>query len=153
MPPSTNAELTVGVCSWNGLSSDDNYQALAIAKVMKKFTSEGIEVWLRFAHEGESKLGDDVAPALIFAPLAVNWYQSDGTYSGGVEEFKTAWKAVAEAVKDDPLVFMFVSPPPGSRRISSRSRRLAQFTPNIAASLDDYTRYFPDDVSSVHYIG
>lgn len=25
---------------------------------MKNFTDEGIEVWLRFAHEGESALGD-----------------------------------------------------------------------------------------------
>ena len=36
---------------WAGLTKDDNYQALAIAKVMKQFTDEGIEVWLRFAHE------------------------------------------------------------------------------------------------------
>lgn len=28
-----------------------------------------------------------------------------------------------------------------------------QFTPNIAASLDDYVRYFPDDLSTVQYIG
>lgn len=39
--------------SWNGLTLDDNYQAQAIARVMKKFTSQGVEVWLRFAHEGE----------------------------------------------------------------------------------------------------
>jgi len=36
---------------WSGLTKDDNSQALAIAKVMKKFTDEGVEVWLRFAHE------------------------------------------------------------------------------------------------------
>lgn len=36
---------------WKGLTKDDNFQALAIAKVMKQFTDEGIEVQLRFAHE------------------------------------------------------------------------------------------------------
>jgi hypothetical protein len=30
------------------LTEDDNYQALAIASVMKNFTDQGIEVWLRF---------------------------------------------------------------------------------------------------------
>ena len=38
---------------WQGLTSSDNSQAVAIANVMKKFTDEGIEVWLRFAHEGQ----------------------------------------------------------------------------------------------------
>jgi hypothetical protein len=33
---------------WSGLTKDDNSQAKAIATVMKKFTDEGIEVWLRF---------------------------------------------------------------------------------------------------------
>lgn len=33
---------------WAGLTSSDNSQAKAIAAVMKKFTDEGIEVWLRF---------------------------------------------------------------------------------------------------------
>jgi len=36
---------------WKGLTEEDNFQALAIAKVMKMFTDEGIEVQLRFAHE------------------------------------------------------------------------------------------------------
>ncbi|ORY88638.1 glycoside hydrolase superfamily [Leucosporidium creatinivorum] len=101
--------------NWNGLSPDDDYQARAIATVMKKFTDEGIEVWLRFAHE-------------------VNWYQSDGTYSGGVDEFKKGWAAVSAAVADNDMVKMF-------------------YTPNVAASLDDYVRYFPDDLSTVQYIG
>jgi hypothetical protein len=84
--------------NWNGLTPDNNYQALAIANVMEKFTSQGIEVWLRFAHE-------------------VNWYQTDGTYSGGVQDFKQAWAAVAAAVKGNPLVKM-VSRPHGSHTIS-----------------------------------
>ncbi|KPV72871.1 glycoside hydrolase family 26 protein [Rhodotorula graminis WP1] len=101
---------------WSGLTKDDNSQALAIAKVMKKFTDEGIEVWLRFAHE-------------------INWYLSDGTYQGTVEDFKEAWPVVAAAVADNPLVRMF-------------------FTPNVAGGgVSDYEKYFPDDLSTVHYLG
>ena len=33
---------------WTGLTASDDSQAKAIAAVMKKFTDEGIEVWLRF---------------------------------------------------------------------------------------------------------
>ncbi|GAA5912048.1 hypothetical protein JCM8208_006468 [Rhodotorula glutinis] len=96
---------------WSGLTKDDNSQALAIAKVMKKFTDEGIEVWLRFAHE-------------------INWYLSDGTYQGTVEDFKEAWPLVAAAVADNPLVRMF-------------------FTPNVAGGgVSDYEKYFPDDLST-----
>lgn len=101
--------------NWNGLTPDNNYQALAIARVMERFTSQGIEVWLRFAHE-------------------VNWYQTDGTYSGGVNEFKQAWAAVAAAVQGNPLVKMF-------------------YTPNIASGTDQYEAYFPDDKSTVDIIG
>ena len=32
---------------WQGLTASDNSQAINIANVMKKFTDEGIEVWLR----------------------------------------------------------------------------------------------------------
>ncbi|GAA5845867.1 hypothetical protein JCM9279_002405 [Rhodotorula babjevae] len=99
---------------WSGLTKDDNSQALAIAKVMKKFTDEGIEVWLRFAHE-------------------INWYLTDGTYQGTVEDFKEAWPIVAAAVADNPLVRMF-------------------FTPNIAGGgVSDYEKYFPDDLSTEMY--
>ncbi|GAA5898418.1 uncharacterized protein JCM6883_001017 [Sporobolomyces salmoneus] len=76
---------------WKGLTKDDNFQALAIAKVMKQFTGEGIEVQLRFAHE-------------------VNWYQTDGMYKGDKDDFKEGWAAVAEAVKDNEKVKMFFTP-------------------------------------------
>lgn len=36
---------------WGGLRKGDNGQAIAIAKVMQLFVDQGIEVWLRFAHE------------------------------------------------------------------------------------------------------
>ncbi|GAA6010141.1 hypothetical protein JCM10207_005636 [Rhodosporidiobolus poonsookiae] len=100
---------------WTGLTADDNSQALAIAKVMKQFTDEGIEVWLRFAHE-------------------VNYYVTDGTYQGGVDDFKAGWAAVADAVKDNTMVKMF-------------------FTPNVAGSLDDYVKWMPDDTSTIDYLG
>lgn len=34
---------------WWGLTASDNQQAVAICKVMKKFTDAGVETWLRFA--------------------------------------------------------------------------------------------------------
>ncbi|GAA5988395.1 hypothetical protein JCM10908_003547 [Rhodotorula pacifica] len=100
---------------WSGLTASDDSQAKAIAAVMKKFTDEGIEVWLRFAHE-------------------VNWYVTDGTYQGGVDDFKAAWAAVAKAVADNDKVKMF-------------------YTPNVAGSLDDYVHWYPDDPTTVHYLG
>lgn len=77
---------------WQGLTASDNSQAVAIAKVMKKFTDEGIEVWLRFAHE-------------------VNWYQTDGTYQGSASDFKAGWAAVSAAMDQyAPDVKMFFTP-------------------------------------------
>ncbi|GAA6042717.1 hypothetical protein JCM8097_005544 [Rhodosporidiobolus ruineniae] len=76
---------------WAGLTESDNSQALAIAKVMKQFTDEGIEVWLRFAHE-------------------VNYYTTDGTYQGDADDFKAGWAAVAAAVADNDKVKMFFTP-------------------------------------------
>lgn len=37
---------------WIGFTAADNHNAIAVANVLKKFTDEGIIVWLRFAHEG-----------------------------------------------------------------------------------------------------
>jgi len=100
---------------WQGLTSSDNSQAVNICNVMKQFTDEGIQVRLRFAHE-------------------VNWYQTDGTYTGTATDFKEGWDTVAKACKQiAPTVQMF-------------------FTPNVA-SLDQYEEYFPDDISTVDLIG
>jgi len=77
---------------WKGLTSQDNSQAVAIAQVLKKFTDEGIPVWLRFAHE-------------------MNYYQTDGTYQGTASDFKAGWAAVADAIKNiAPSVKMWWSP-------------------------------------------
>ena len=66
---------------------------------------------------------------------ARSWYLTDGTYQGTVEDFKEAWPIVAAAVADNPLVRMF-------------------FTPNVAGGgVSDYEKYFPDDLSTVHYLG
>lgn len=84
------AVMPVG--GWSGLTASDNSQAVAIANVMKKFTDQGIPVWLRFAHE-------------------VNYYQKDGTYQGTAADFKAGWAAVSAAVKSiAPLVKMWWTP-------------------------------------------
>ncbi|KAA1065333.1 hypothetical protein PGT21_034753 [Puccinia graminis f. sp. tritici] len=80
------------VQGWKGLTSSDNSQAVAIAQVMKKFTDQGIPVWLRFAHE-------------------MNYYQTDGTYVGNAADFKAGWAAVAAACKSiAPDVKMWWTP-------------------------------------------
>ncbi|KAL9086539.1 MAG: hypothetical protein Q9159_004129 [Coniocarpon cinnabarinum] len=66
--------------------------AQQIAKSMQTFTDQGVEVWLRFAHE-------------------MNYYVTDGTYAGGSpEEFIEAWKNVHTAVQSNSKVKMFWSP-------------------------------------------
>ncbi|GAA6036024.1 hypothetical protein NBRC10512_002154 [Rhodotorula toruloides] len=78
---------------WRGLTASDNSQAKAIAKVMKKFTDEGIEVWLRFAHE--VKQVQLFVQSMSFALTL---------------DFKPAWAEVAKAVADNPKVRMFFTP-------------------------------------------
>ncbi|KAF1948532.1 glycoside hydrolase [Byssothecium circinans] len=66
--------------------------AKQVAAVMKKFTDEGVPVWLRFAHE-------------------VNWYVTDGTYHGTAADFQTAWKNIYNAnCKGNAKVKCFWSP-------------------------------------------
>merc|ERR1711939_593158 len=87
--------------TWYGLTESDNSNAIAIAKVCNDiYEKHGVEVWHRFAHE-------------------MNWYCTDGTYSGGYEScvnsFQTAWKLVAAAVKEHaPQTKMWWSPNVGS---------------------------------------
>ena len=74
------------------VSSDVGSQ---VASSMAKFTKQGVEVWLRFAHE-------------------MNYYATSGTYSGSADEFITAWKNVAQAIQENVdtagKVKMFWSP-------------------------------------------
>ena len=69
--------------SWSGFTAVENSQAMAVCKVMKRFTDAGVEVRLRFAHE-------------------VNYYVTTGEYAPGndmgVSEFKTAWAQVSAAL-------------------------------------------------------
>ena len=68
--------------------------ASQITTVMNELTSQGLTVWLRFAHE-------------------MNWYDSSqggNQYKGTPQEFLTAWSAVSDAVKDNPNVLMYWSP-------------------------------------------
>lgn len=48
----STCQLNCLLCRWAGLTASDPSQGTAIASVMKQFTDEGIEVWLRFGHEG-----------------------------------------------------------------------------------------------------
>ena len=83
---------------WGGLTTDDNTQAMQIVSVLKQFTDEGIEVWLRFAHE-------------------MNWYQTPDSddahsgaqfYSGTASDVVEAWQVVSTAIKANlPQVKMF----------------------------------------------
>ncbi|GAA5932681.1 hypothetical protein JCM1841_006936 [Sporobolomyces salmonicolor] len=111
---------------WTGLTSSDNSQALAIAKVMQQFTNEGIEVWLRFAHE-------------------VNYYQTDGTYQGTADDFKEGWAAVAAAVADNDLVKMFFTP-----NVASSLDDYLAYMLNDTSTIDYIgigTYYYPKDSS------
>ncbi|CAF9943385.1 MAG: hypothetical protein ALECFALPRED_000257 [Alectoria fallacina] len=79
-------------------SQIDSTVAQQIATVLEKFTSQGVEVWLRFAHE-------------------VNYYvQAGGSngepeYPGGSQaDFITAWQTVHAAVASNPKILMFWCP-------------------------------------------
>lgn len=83
--------------TWYGLTESDNRNAVAIAKVCNDiYKNHGVEVWLRFAHE-------------------MNWYQTDGTYSGGVSDFQTGWKVLSKAIEEHaPETKLWWSPNVGS---------------------------------------
>ncbi|POY72758.1 hypothetical protein BMF94_4165 [Rhodotorula taiwanensis] len=118
---------------WAGLTASDDSQAKAIAAVMKKFTDEGIE--LTKSSKSVRQYSRLDGPGHALTPKCGNsWYVTDGTYQGGVSDFKAAWAVVAKAVADNPKVKMF-------------------YTPNVAASLDDYISWYPDDPSTVDYLG
>lgn len=88
----TGAALIASVMP-NGLSFNEVTPAIAadIAKVVRQFTDQGIEVWLRFAHE-------------------MNWYVRPGTYRGNSTQFIKAWRTVHSAVKDIEGCMMFWCP-------------------------------------------
>ncbi|KAK3335036.1 glycoside hydrolase superfamily [Neurospora tetraspora] len=88
----TGAALIAAVMP-NGLSFNEVTPAIAadIANVVRQFTDQGIEVWLRFAHE-------------------MNWYVKPGTYRGNSTQFIKAWQTVHAAVKDIEGCLMFWNP-------------------------------------------
>ena len=99
-----------------------------IATTVQKFTSQGITVWLRFAHE-------------------MNYYVTDGTYAGGTpSEFIDAWNAVYNAVKDIDGCYMFWTPN------VDQSSNLQQWFPGAdnvdIVGMDDYP-YVPRPHSSL----
>ncbi|KNZ48033.1 hypothetical protein VP01_595g4 [Puccinia sorghi] len=117
------------VDGWQGLTSSDNSQAVAIANVMKKFTDEGIPVWLRFAHE-------------------MNYYQTDGTYQGTAEDFKAGWAAVSAAIKQiAPSVKMFWTP-----NVSSEDD-YARYEPDDMTTVDFVgIDYYPKKLSGNDFL-
>ncbi|KUJ15821.1 glycoside hydrolase [Mollisia scopiformis] len=88
MPTINWTDVTPGLCE-------------SVAEFFKNtFTSKGVTVWLRFAHE-------------------VNWYVVKGSgnngnpeYPGGYNyaEYKTAWTNMYNAVKSDKKIFMYWCP-------------------------------------------
>lgn len=74
-----------------GIASD-------IANVLNQFTSQSVEVWLRFAHEMNYYVTSDSG--------------TDGpVYPGGTQaEFIAAWERVHDAVQSNPKILMFWSP-------------------------------------------
>lgn len=114
---------------WKGLTENDNSQAVAIAKVMKQFTDEGIPVWLRFAHE-------------------MNYYQTDGTYQGTADDFKKGWAAVAAAVKSiAPEVQMWWTPNVAS------AENYAQYEPDDLSTVDLVgVDYYPKELSGSDFV-
>jgi hypothetical protein len=109
------------VNGWTGLTSDNNTQAVRIAKALRRYTDAGVVVWNRFAHEA-------------------NWYNSDScteapgggkVYLGGPEDVKEAWAVMAAAVKEHaPLVKMYWSPNAGSQE------QIEQYAPADKATID-----------------
>lgn len=87
------AIFIASVQPWIPFTQIDSNVASQVAASMKKFTDQGIEVYLRFGHE-------------------MNWYATpEGKdYHGTAPEFVAAWKNIAAAVADNPKVSMFWSP-------------------------------------------
>lgn len=65
--------------------------ASRLAEIIKRYTDEGITVYVRFAHE-------------------FNFYTQHGEYIGGPSEFKAAWAKMAAAVASNPKAYMFWCP-------------------------------------------
>lgn len=72
-------------------SQIDSKIAAQIASTVSKFTSKGVMVFLRFAHE-------------------MNYYSSVGTYHGSSSDFVAAWRRVHAAIASNPRCKMFWSP-------------------------------------------
>ncbi|PWN18249.1 hypothetical protein BCV69DRAFT_314780 [Microstroma glucosiphilum] len=88
--------------SWRGYSATDNSQAIAVAKIMRKITDEGVDVRLRFAHEAN------------YYTTTTAKASGGAYYAGGadaMQTFKVAFKEVAQAcAKYAPSVEMVYSP-------------------------------------------
>ncbi|KAH9444819.1 hypothetical protein Pst134EB_025077 [Puccinia striiformis f. sp. tritici] len=77
---------------------------------------------------------DEGIPVWLRFAHEANYYQTDGTYQGTAADFKAGWATVADAIdKIAPSVKMW-------------------WTPNVSTP-EDYTKYEPDDMSTVDLVG
>ncbi|KAG8528243.1 uncharacterized protein KY384_007160 [Bacidia gigantensis] len=94
-----NTIFVASVMPTISMSQVDDTVAQGVANVLSQFTTKGIEVWLRYAHE-------------------MNYYTTSGSegghYDGNPDTFKTSWAAMSRAVKANAKIKMFWSPNSGS---------------------------------------
>lgn len=100
-------------------SQIDSTVAQQIATVLEKFTSQGVEVWLRFAHEvnyyvqaGGSN-GEPEYPGGCkrrYAHLHIIIFKPFLTTTTAQADFITAWQTVHAAVASNPKILMFWCP-------------------------------------------
>lgn len=91
------------------LGSFTSSTAADVANVLKQFTDQGVEVWLRFGHE-------------------MNWYLYSGTYQGTAAQFINAWQLMHAAVASNPLIKMWWSPNVNGNGVQS----IAQYWPGAS---------------------
>ncbi|GAA6028994.1 hypothetical protein JCM8097_001542 [Rhodosporidiobolus ruineniae] len=106
-------QATVMPVTWKGFTWEDNSEAVRVANYLQKWIDAGKEVWLRFAHE-------------------VNYYQTENTYQGGIEDFQLGWAVMAKARND--------------------------LAPDVKVEggnggFENYDRYYPEDPNTVDLIG
>ena len=90
-----------------------------IASVLNQFTSQGVEVWLRFAHEvnyyvmpdtNSAGNGPEYAGGSEQASSVLNFLVGALTCIPAQAEFTQAWQTVHDAVATNPRILMFWSP-------------------------------------------
>jgi hypothetical protein len=134
---------------WQGLTADDESQAVNICNVMKQFTDQGIEVWLRFV-------------GLLFLAVAlITKSNARPTKSTGIKQMAP--------IRVLPPISRLVGLPwlelarKSRQKSKCSSRKLKKAlsclegssflaSPNVA-DLGTYESFYPEDPSTVQVIG